>query len=154
MARSRSAVKRQTRFWDQISGCTLATLESGVTISSQGIIVAAGTVSPTELSYLDGAAGDVVAYTSAAGYEITAGVAYWSGTSIRINVGLSTVAAFMGNLYYSASDTAPVSAPGSVIWQDGVTDQTVTAAIYVNGLNGAKAFHAAGGSIYWMAFGT
>uniref|UniRef100_A0A6M3JTR4 Uncharacterized protein n=1 Tax=viral metagenome TaxID=1070528 RepID=A0A6M3JTR4_9ZZZZ len=154
MARSRNPNKRKTRIWSEISGTTLSTLPSGVTIDNSGIITAAGTVSPTELSYLDGAAGDVVAYTSAPGYVIVSGTTIWKGTTIQLSHGLTTLTSLIAT-YHTATQATAVSAHAHIIRSAGGDTNGTVSAVVTRMTAAAMTPEIAlgGGSVSWIAFG-
>ena len=161
MARSRNLNKRKNRIWTEISGTTFSTFPSGVTIDNSGVITAAGTVSPTELSYLDGAAGDAITYTSGAGYVIVAGSQTWAGTTLQINHGLTTLTGLVATWHtVTATLTAGVSGYAHIIRSaggdiNGTASAVVTQLMYDGGsLSATPQLQKAGGTISWMAFGT
>jgi len=132
-----------------LSGATIATVPSGVTIAQGGIVYSNTTaISPTEVGYLDGCAGAAIAGT-AAGYIIAGGIADWAGASVLITTGLTTVTAFTGSWYRDPATATTQAA--SVEWvQHGVTVGAVTAALMYGS---TTALFPSGGSLAWMAFG-
>ena len=91
MTRTRRPLGRGTRFTSgMLSGVTLVTDPSGVTIDYQGITTSAGLVSGTELIYLNGAVGYSVGNASAAKLCVS-GVSYWAGTTVTLVTGLTAI---------------------------------------------------------------
>ncbi len=155
MARKRKPNSRKNRIWTEISGTTLSTLPSGVTIDSSGIITAAGTVSPTELSYLDGAGGDVLANDYGTGFSITGASVPWAGVSIIASHGFTTLQGFVAT-YSSVNAGTAVSPTICELQQSGASDANNTIAIMAKQVSddGSKqALATTGGTIFWMAFG-
>ncbi len=155
MARKRKPNSRKNRIWTEISGTTLSTLPSGVTIDSSGIITAAGTVSPTELSYLDGAGGDVLANDYGTGFSITGASVPWAGVTIIANHGFTTLQGFVAT-YSSVNGASAVSPTVCELQQSGASDANQTIAIMAKqqaDVNLKNILAASGGTIFWMAFG-
>ncbi len=162
MARSKNPGKRKNRIWTEISGTTLSTLPSGVTIDSSGLITAAGTVSPTELSYLDGAGGDVLACDKGTGFSITGASVPWAGTTLQIDHGFTTLQS-INVIYSGACNATRTGASPAVchIVQDitGDANSTVSAVVVQVGhgrivaSGDSTVLMETGGTIFWMAFG-
>lgn len=158
MGRSRNPGKRKDRQWTERSGTTFATLPSGVTISStNGIEVALGNISMTELSYLDGAGGDVLACDKGTGFSITGASVAWAGTTLQINHGFTTLQG-IGGIYVDASNKSDVSPVNCMLIQSagGDANSTVSmvAVIYNDTSEGTSTTLATtGGTVFWYAFG-
>ena len=158
MGRSRNPGKRKDRQWTERSGTTFSTLPSGVTISSTlGISVAAGNVSMTELSYLDGAGGDVLACDKGTGFSITGASVAWAGTTLQISHGFTTLQG-IGVIYVDAqnkSDVSPISC--QLIQSAGGDANSTVSAVAVRKIitsNGTSTVLATtGGTVFWHAFG-
>jgi len=154
MARQRRVDSRGTRRSSGIeSGVTWASNPSGVTIGTAGLETASGLITPTELNYINGSVGYVIGNT-AAGKLLTSGVTNWSGNTIALATGLSTIEGF----------TAEVRDEGTSIYALVVhawnlsTPNGVSAGIYFKssetGGGSLAITQAPGCSIAWMAHGT
>ncbi len=156
MARSRNPNKRGTRMWGPISGTTFQTQPSGVTIdSTNGIEVAAGTISPTEFSYFDGAGGDVLASDAGTGMSLTGASVVWAGTSLNIVHGFTTLQGITA-IYTDATNRSDASPVNCQIIQNAAGDANGAVSViavvpYDNLISTALA--AAGGTVFWTAFG-
>ena len=156
MARSRNPNKRKSRLWTEISGTTFSTLPSGVTIDSTGIEASTlGNVSTTELSYLDGAGGDVLACDKGTGFSITGASVAWAGTTIQISHGFTTLQGI------SVTFSGPTAATGTspvvchiIQSAGGDANSTVSAVVLTTFNSGASTkLHDGGATIFWTAFG-
>jgi len=139
-----------------LSGATIATVPSGVTLAEGGLLYSGNTgITPTEVGYLDGAGGVVMAGTAAGGI-FAGGIANWAGSSVLISTGLTTVTTFVGSLYNDPA-SAPTAAYGVEWVQHSITtsDGSVTAGLMYGGTSLTPAvLKSSGGSLAWMAFGT
>jgi len=139
-----------------ISGSTYTTMPSGTSISALGISGSSGTISPTQLGYLDSLAGPVVGGVSLSGLLMSANITHWAGTPVLIATGLSTVLSFEGN--YRVSSTTTISAISkttgifNVTYKPSGTAGSVTASLYVTGPAGVG-IKPSGGSLSWLAMG-
>jgi len=115
-----------------VSGVTITTSPSGVTIDKGGIQIPAGFT---------------VGYGTQ-GYKFVAGQTAWAGVSISITHGLTTLTS-LSLTYEGASGT---SVPSCVYEDKGVAGG-VSAAMYVEGDGGGSALKASGGTINYLAFG-
>jgi len=156
MARSRNPNKRGTRLWSPISGTTFYTQPSGVTIdSTSGFAVAAGTVSPTELSYLDGASGDILACDKGTGFSLTGASVPWAGTTLQASHGF-TVLQGVNAIYSTETNASGISPVTCHIVQSVGGDVNSTVSIVAKVISNAGAVNilaASGGTVFWMAFG-
>ena len=156
MARSRNASKRGPKFWGPVSGTTFQTQPSGITIGSTlGFSVSAGNVSDTELSYLDGAGGDVLACDKGTGFSITGASVAWAGSTIIASHGFTTLQGFTA-IYASANAGTAVSPTVCEVQQSAASDANSTVAIVAKQISNAGANQAlagSGGTIFWTAFG-
>jgi hypothetical protein len=154
MARSRRDGGRGSRVQTIYSGTTLATNPSGVTVDSTGINAAGTAISLTELGYIDNLAGYPLSYTSAAGYDTTAGMKTWAGSSIGIKPGfttnmLATICAFVKN---DAAVASPPIMIEQILTAGGLA---VTVGLYtLNPSTATVRLYPSGGSIAWFAIGS
>ena len=142
---------RNTRLQGVQSAVTYVTQNSGVTITENGIIYTGITyVTPTEIGYLDGVAGSIVA-GPAAGTLLAFGSAIYAGASVGITTGLTTCSQFVGVALSNSS-----TSPAAIEWvRSAGAAGTVTAALVcVEPVAGGKDFTTGAGRISWMAFGT
>ena len=152
MPRSKHGVNaRSTRLQGVQSAVTYVTRNSGVTLTENGIIYDGTTyITPTEIGYLDGAAGAVVAGV-AAGALVAYGRLAYSGASISITTGLTTCSQFVGVAMANTSVS-----PASVEWvRDATNAGDVTAALVcVEPVAGGKDYTTGAGFISWVAIGS
>lgn len=153
MPRSKhSTIARSTRLQGVQSAVTYVTRNSGVTITESGIGYDGTTeITPTELGYLDGAAGVVVAAV-AAGALVSFGESVYAGSSISITTGLTTCSQFVGVALGSAAPSVT-----SVEWvRDASNSGEVTAALVASALDDGSKNYAVGSgiSISWIAIGS
>lgn len=131
-----------------LSGTTLQTNPSGVTIDNQGLFYASATyITPTELGKLDGIAGYPVANTAAAKL-LSGGTVAWAGTTVQIATGLTTITSFS----LTAEDTTHVYA-NTFRTLRVPTAGGVSVALVVPKSGGSVVLAQGGGTICWMAFG-
>jgi len=136
-----------------LSGTTLATVPSGVTIDQSGIQHTSGTaITPAELGYLDGQAGYGVAYTATAGFKLSGGTLAWAGASVTIAHNLTTtLQSIVASYEYAAAVSDPLVALGT----NNVSTSSVSVAVYGHPSSVSAAFGlmASGGTVHWMALG-
>lgn len=124
MAR-RHRTGRGTRNPILISGATVATIPSGVTVDPTGIDTGGGSM-----------------------LQFNSGISAWAGTSISLTHGFATLAGISAS-YQSRGATYPVC----VEWQDNGISGAVSAAAYIASYVTKPLMHS-GGSIGWTGFGT
>lgn len=138
---------RGTRFprSKNVSGVTLATIPSGVTIDANAI----NNVSVAELEYLNGTAGYLVTYSSA-GYKVSGGSSAWAGTTLNITHGMNTDLLGFGATHYNPSG---VSVFQPLIFRPSPVPGAVSLTLQGMISTGAVSMAVSGGTIYWTAFG-
>ncbi len=155
MARGRNPNKRGTRWWGPQSGTTFFTQPSGVTIDNTGIAVNAGNISVLELSYLDGAGGDVVASDAGTGMSLTGASVAWAGTTLQVSHGFSVLqgitAIFSGPT--AATGTSPINC--HIIQSTGGDANSTVSVVALTTFNSGAStkLHDGGATIFWTAFG-
>lgn len=149
---ARSGAGRGTRMGrGNLSGTTLTTIPSGVTVDRGGIAYDGTTaVTPAELGYLDDQAGYGVAYTTTAGYGLNAGSAVWAGASLTINHGFTTTLLGLSVTWGHDGGVTSVVVP---CVKEALTAGYVSVALYTE--TAADSMHLAvtGGTMFWMALG-
>ena len=152
MARTRRAGARGTRRSSGIeSGVSWATKPSGVTIDSVGIDAGSGTITLTELNYLNGSAGYIVGNPTA-GKLMVSGVSYWAGATLSIVTGLTALETFVGTIIQSAASTNPLTVYASNI--NTIAGRCSVAIRYDMGVTAAAPAIAGGCTVGWIAIGT
>ena len=140
-----------------ITGATIATYPSGVTLDDQGIHYSSGSfISPTEVGYLDGAGGSVIGGTGT-GSVITAGTTLsTTGGTISIATGLTTISAFIP----SGGTTRPTGTSPTILMHrfdsTGTSSSAGSVSVFcfvANTTGGTAEFQAAPVTVSWMAFG-
>ena len=168
MARSRSSGKRKTRIWAEISGTTISTITSGVTIDGAGINVGGTALSTTELGYIDSLANAAVGNglgTSASLMEYgvadtennaVASISTASnalGVSMTNITSLTSVVGTLQNIETGASTTV-TSGASTVHVEFSGSGATFFVYSLVNGITLTPVDVEDGVSVAWMAFGT
>lgn len=140
-----------------LSGSTVATLPSSVTLTRQGLETTAGTfLSPTELGYLDGAATKTLGYDRV-GHFIETGTADFSdadtGTSFLLNVTFTNITSGQGfyPVVYSDAAQSEVSFV-TWLWSKSGTATTGVSIYCMTATGGYGACHA-GTTVQWLAIG-
>jgi len=157
MARTRRANARGTRRSSGIeSGVSFGTNPSGVTIGSVGIDVGSGLITLAQLNYLDGLAAYNVGHVSS-GKLMTSGVSAYTGSTLSIVTGLTTLEIFVGSLLVGAASTNPLTMYASNI--NTIAGSCSVAVRYDMGIEAAGApacyTNAANGcTVEWIAIGT
>ena len=156
MARTRRAKARGTRRSSGIeSGVSFGTNPSGVTIGSVGIDVGSGNITLDQLNKLNGLTTYNVG-NIAAGKLMTSGVSAYTGTTLSIVTGLSTLEVFVGSLLVGASSSNPLTMYASNI--NTVAGSCSVGIRYNMGIEaGAPACYtdaANGATVMWIAIGT
>ncbi len=151
--KKKAGVRHGSSTYQQYSATTFATIASGVTIVEKGIEYSGNTaITPTELGYLDGAGGAVLAESnSTAGRLVSGGSTAWAGASISISTGMTTILALAGG----HGDVSGASA-ASLEWvhNTGLGAGIVTAALMAGDGASAISVVPSGGSLQWIAFGS
>ena len=164
MARPRKINKRKYRMWTEVSATTFSTQPSGVTIDSDyiditdlvsGITTGAGLVSKTEVSYLDGVAGDVIAVPSSPGISWTGASVAWGGVTLQIDHGFTDLYSITAQF---ANNNPPMDTTNAVclLIRGGTGDTlgTVSGVVIQHyDTMGGTTLAPSGGTIFWMAFG-
>ena len=150
MPRKRRDGLRDSRTWSKISGVTICTIPSGVTINSGGL----NDLSSTELGYLDLIAGPAIGMKSSVstGYMVSGDSAAWAagGTSLTItyaNLGITKLFGFATQYMGSAVSATTIRCNENA----GVMSMAVVAPEI---LGGVTVLGGSGGSVYWMALHT
>jgi len=143
--------KRGTRVSEGVvSGTTIATTPSGVTLDQAGICYDGTTyVTPTELGKLDAIDGYPMGYATAGTQVIGATIA-WAGASIVVTHGFTTLVAFTTQYWDKQGGT---SIRATAITESSRTS-SVSVAAYTVTAGGLGLLAASGGSISWIAVGT
>jgi len=151
---------RGSREYDKLSAVTYQSIETGgVTIDAQGFHYVSGTIlTNTEVGCLDGQAGYGVAFTSVAGYGVSASLQPWAGTTIQIAHGFTTLIGInaIHGTEYSVSGAISNSSPTYVVLHHeagSVAAATVAAAVRQYSSTTNVQMYLSGGTIYWMAVG-
>ena len=148
--RRRGTDARGTRLQTTLSATTFAITPSGVTIDSQGINISGTLLSLTELGYLSGLAGYPLAHSALSGYDTTAGIDTWAGTSLNIKPGFTTLVSFIAN--FVRNDAAGVSPPTGI--EHLIAGTEVTVGLYtMDPTLATMALYKSGGSVSWWAIG-
>ena len=146
MRKSRDG-QRKSRTWSEVSGVTLSTLPSGVTINDSGLFCGEGGVSITS-SGIDFGVGD----TAGSNLLMSFGSVAWAGASVSVNSvthGLSSLTSF--NAMYTDSDSPSAPFCRFKFGPSGVSIEAITQTI----LGGTTTVNGGyGGTIYWQAFGS
>ena len=134
-----------------ISGATVGLFPSGVTISQTGLQHSGGVVTTAQMGYLDDLTSYAIEHPSTSNTMVSGGSQAWTGTSLEIATGLSTVAIFLASLNIDAASAT--SAPNTVWINTGVAGE-VTAKLMASVITtGGVSLVPSGGTITWMAFG-
>lgn len=142
-----------------LSGSTVATIPSSVTMTRQGLQIAASTfLTPTELSCLDGGASKTLGYDRV-GHFIETGIVDGLGRAnvaigdpsgtLSINFSNITTGLFFFAGVYSSTARSRVS---YVTWEWSSTD-TAGVSIYCHACTGGAAIAITGSSAAWLAVG-
>lgn len=153
MPRAKRTNTRSSRTQGIISGTTVGTWPSGVTLSEGGIEYSSGSfITATELGYLGAPAGPVLAAVSSTstGLYVTGGSVAWAagGASVSVNftdLGITTLYGFSAQHMGSCVSGAFVRCNDT---PSGVSMVVVAPEI----LGGVTVVGGTGGTIYWMAF--
>lgn len=155
MARTRRPSGRGSRFTSGIvSGVSLGTNPSGVTIDQYGITIDTGSIAQAELEYLDGAAGYLVG-NAASGKLVVSGVSYWAGTTVTLVTGLSSITSLVCSVIADGAVTQAFTVKTSNINNNaGCASAILQFSLGTAGASYPLIGQAPGCSIAFIAFGT